>query len=309
MKSKNLPGGQVVCYPCPLSSKIPTHNNPLARRCTEIIGSARRIWGHLPPEEQSVYYEIVNGEEVQKKFPPYSNFKLTSARSIQSWYVEYSNLILTNPKTPEAIKKAVQDVRWFARPSIESSTTDKEILAIFAICEAFDAIHSIQQGKPEEAIREKVLSASTFLKLAKMGIESEKQDISQVQLDEPITNDTIFFDRDNRYLWLDINKKERLEPEDSRVLEVIINTLKNRPFCRIEEIILLAYQKEISCNAKLRNISEYNRCKSVISTANSRYRKLLGINDKKIMLIQSEDDRIIKLSKPVVLREVLRKSP
>ncbi len=175
MKAKILSGIQVICLPCPLISKLPTLNNPLARRCGEIIENARHIWGYYSPEEQSVYYEVIDGEEVPKKFPPYSNLKLTSARSIQSWYVEHSDLTLTNQKTPEAIKKAVQDVRRYARPSIESNITDKEILAIFAICEVYEAVDNIQLGKPEEAIKEKVLSASMFLNLAKAGFEPEKQ--------------------------------------------------------------------------------------------------------------------------------------
>ncbi|NUO10377.1 MAG: hypothetical protein HUU08_17245 [Candidatus Brocadia sp.] len=165
---------------CPLTSKLNfPQSTPYIRRCIEIIEQARHIWGYYSPEEQSVYYEVIDGIEVPKKFPPYPVLKKLPARSIQNWYVEHSDLILTNPKTPEAIKKAVQDVRRYARPSIESSITDKEILAIFAICEAFDAIRNIQREKPEEAIKEKVLTASTFLKLAKTGFEPEKQAVTQ----------------------------------------------------------------------------------------------------------------------------------
>ncbi|MBV6467738.1 MAG: hypothetical protein PGMFKBFP_03108 [Anaerolineales bacterium] len=126
MKSKNLPGGQVVCYPCPLTSNLPKNlPNTLARRCVKIIESARHIWGYL---------------------------------------------------SPEAIKKAVGDARRYARPSIEKDTTDQKILAIFAICEAFEAMRE----KLKETIKEKVLTASIFLKFAKTGLEPEKQDIPQI---------------------------------------------------------------------------------------------------------------------------------
>jgi hypothetical protein len=176
MHTKNLP--VVTISHCPLSSKFTfSKSTPYTRRCLEIIESARITWGYYSDEYKSCCYEIVDGEEVPKKFPPYSTLKLTSARSIQSWYTEHSDLILTSQKTPEVIKKAVQDARWYARPGIESSITDKEILAIFAICEAFGAIYNIQCGKSEDAIKEKVLSASTFLKLAKTGIEPATQDV------------------------------------------------------------------------------------------------------------------------------------
>jgi hypothetical protein len=120
-------------------------------------------------------------------------------------------------------------------------------------------------------------------------------------------NTTIFFDKENRYLWINVDKKERLEPKDSMVFGVIVGMLSSRPFLRIEEVISSAYQKEISRSAKVKNIPEYNRCKSAISTINTKYRKLLEVNDKKCMLIMSEDERIIKFSKPVVLRSLLRK--
>ena len=167
----------VISYSCPLSSKISTGHNSLTSKCHKIIESARHIWGYYSPEYQSLCYEYdTNGKEVPKKFPPYSTLKLTSARSIQSWYSEPSDLKLTSQKTSEVIKKEVQDVRRFARPGIESDVTDKEILAIFAICEAFEAIHNIQRGKSEDAIKEKILTASTFLKLAKAGLKPATQD-------------------------------------------------------------------------------------------------------------------------------------
>lgn len=174
MHTKNLP--VVTISHCPLSSKFTfSKSTPYIKRCLEIIESARITWGYYSDEYKSCCYEIVDGEEVSKKFPPYSTLKLTSARSIQSWYTEHSDLILTSQKTPEAIKKAVQDVRRYTRPGIESSITDKEILAIFAICEAFDAVYKIQRGETEDAIKEKVLTASTFLELARTVLELEKQ--------------------------------------------------------------------------------------------------------------------------------------
>lgn len=171
MHTETLP--VVITAHCPLSSKFTfSKSTPYIRRCLEIIESARITWGYYSDEYKSCCYEIVDGEEVPKKFPPYSALKLTSARSIQSWYIEHSDLILTSQKTPEAIKKAVQD----ARRGIEKEITDKEILAVFAICEAFGAIYNIQCGKSEDAIKEKVLTASTFLNLAKTGLEPEKKD-------------------------------------------------------------------------------------------------------------------------------------
>src|SRR3989338_1520560 len=174
MHTKNLP---IVIIPhCPLSSKFTfSKSTPYIRRCLEIIESARIVWGYYSDEYKSCCYETVDGVEVPKKFPPYSTLKLTSARSIQSWYVEHSHLFLASQKNSEAIKKAVSDVRRSARPGIESSITDKEILAVFAICEAFGAIYKIQRGNSEDAINEKVLTASMFLNLAKEGIEPEKQ--------------------------------------------------------------------------------------------------------------------------------------
>lgn len=308
MKSKNLPGIQVICSPCPLISKIPTLNNPLARRCGEIIENARHIWGYYSPEEQSVCYEIVDGVQVQKKFPPYSTLKLTSARSIQSWYVEHSDLMLTNPKIPEAIKKAVQDVRRHARPSIETTITDKEILAIFAICEAFDAIRSIQQGKPEEAIREKVLSAKTFLNLAKAGFEPEMQNVPHTKLDEPIANDAIFFDKENGYLWFGDGNRKLIESEDAKILAVLIDIFSNRrSICRIEEVILSAYGKTIPTDSKIANNPMYNKYRSAVGAINGKYRELLKTQDKNCKLIQADGKRIVKLSRNVMFRKVLRK--
>jgi len=178
MHTKNLP---IVIIPhCPLSSKFTfSKSTPYIRRCLEIIESARIVWGYYSDEYKSCCYETVDGVEVPKKFPPYSTLKLTSARSIQSWYVEHSDLFLASQKNSEAIKKAVSDVRRSARPGIESSITDKEILAIFAICEGFDAIKKIQGGKPGEAVKEAVLASSTFLKLAKAGFEPERQDTAK----------------------------------------------------------------------------------------------------------------------------------
>ena len=101
-------------------------------------------------------------------------------------------MILTSQKTPEAIKKAVQDARRYARPGIDNDITDKEILAIFAICEAFDAVYQIQRGNSKDAINKKVLTASMFLNLAKEGIEPEKQ-IAQKAKGEKI----LFYSYDN----------------------------------------------------------------------------------------------------------------
>lgn len=189
MHTKNLP--VVTISHCPLSSKFTfSKSTPYTRRCLEIIESARITWGYYSDDYKSCCYEIVDGVEVPKKFPPYSTLKLTSARSIQSWYTEHSDLFLASQKMSEAIKKAVQDARRYARPGIDNDITDKEILAIFAICEAFDVVYKIQRGEPEDAIKENVLSASTFLKLAKAGIEPATQalatpkDIKEIYYDD-----------------------------------------------------------------------------------------------------------------------------
>ena len=148
--------------PCPLSDRDKvsfTKSTPYTHRCIRITVMARLIWGCYP----------------------YSTPKLTASKSIQHWYISNSDLFLMNQKTPEAIKKAVQDIRQNARPSIDcidSSITDEEILAIFAICEVYEAIDNIQQGKPEGATKEKVLSASMFLNLARTGFEPEKQTLA-----------------------------------------------------------------------------------------------------------------------------------
>jgi len=174
MHTKNLP--VVIISQHPLRSKITfSKSTPYIRRCLEIIESARIVWGYYSDEYKSCCYETVDGVDVPKKFPPYSNLKLTAACSIQSWYAEHSDLILTSQKTPEAIKKAVQDARRYARPGIDNDITDKEILAIFAICEAFDAVYKIQRGNSEDAIKEKILTANMFLDLARTGLEPEKQ--------------------------------------------------------------------------------------------------------------------------------------
>lgn len=204
MHTKNLP--VVTISHCPLSSKFTfSKSTPYIRRCLEIIESARIVWGYYSDEYKSCCYELVDGEEVPKKFPPYSTLKLTSARSIQSWYTGHSGLILTSQKTPDAIKKTVQDVRRYTRPGIESSITDKEILAVFAICEAFDAVYKIQRGKTEDAIKEKVLTASTFLELAKTGLEPEKKEtpVSTPQK-QGKTKDVIHFPTPSDAKWSDL---------------------------------------------------------------------------------------------------------
>lgn len=178
MHTKNLP--VAIISHCPLSRKLTFSKSTLyTRRCLEIIESARIVWGYYSDDYKSCCYEIVDGVEVPKKFPPYSMLKLISARSIQSWYTEHSDLFLASQKTSEAIKKAVSDARRYARLGIEKEITDKEILAVFAICEAYDAIYNIQCGKSEDAIKEKVLTASMFLKLAKAGIEPATQDVTK----------------------------------------------------------------------------------------------------------------------------------
>lgn len=48
-------------------------------------------------------------------------------------------------------------------------------MAVFAICEAFDALKRMQPGQSETVIKEKVLAASMFLNLAKNGFEPETQ--------------------------------------------------------------------------------------------------------------------------------------
>lgn len=204
MHTKNLP--VAIIAHCPLSSKFTfSKSTPYIRRCLKIIESARIVWGYYSDEYKSCCYEIVDGEEVPKKFPPYSTLKLTSARSIQSWYTERSDLILTSQKTSEAIKKAVSDVRRYARRGIEKEITDKEILAIFAICEAFDAVYKIQREETEDAIKEKVLTASTFLKLAKTGLEPEKKDtpVSTPQK-QGKTKDVIHFPTPSGAKWSDL---------------------------------------------------------------------------------------------------------
>lgn len=303
MHTKNLP--VVIISHCPLSSKLNfPRSTPYIRRCLEIIESARITWGYYSDEYKSCCYETVDGVEVPKKFPPYSTLKLTSARSIQNWYTEHSDLILVSQKTPEAIKKAVQDVRRYTRLGIESSITDKEILAIFTICEAFGAIYNIQCGKSEDAIKEKVLSASTFLKLAKTGFEPATQPEKQAN------DSNIFFDNETCCMWLGSNKKTKIEPEDAKVFKSIVDLFSDgkRDYVRIEEVILCAYKKTVGTQQKIIHVPEYKKCKSAFSTINSKYRELLGVPDKHLMLIKSDGHRTIILLKPVVFRKVLRKA-
>lgn len=198
--------------------------------------------------------------------------------------MEHSHLALINPKTPEATKKAVQDVRRDARPSIESSITDKEILAVFAICEAFDAIRNIQQGKPEEVIKEKVLSASMLLELAKNGFEPEKQ-----------SNEIVFFDDQTRYLWIDKDRKCLLENQDAEVLKAILNiiSVERLQVCRKEEILLAVYKKEIGTTQKL-PARESRKLNSAISTINKKGNQL-GVGK----LIASNGVRMLKLTRQI----------
>lgn len=271
MKSKNLPGVQVVCKPCPLISKIPTLNNPLARRCGEIIENARHIWGYYSPEEQSVYYEIVNGEEVPKKFPPYPVLKKLSARSIQNWYVEHSDLFLESQKTPEATKKAVSDARRYARPSIEKDTSDQEILAIFVICESFKAINDIHLGKPEEAIKEKVLTASTFLNLAKTGFESEKRKTSKQE------EVKIKYDKD-RYVLFTGERHLSLTGDRKILIKYLFEGRKTIGFL-IEKL----------AETKGKNKLQYSEgnCRTLINRTNNVIKEELGIEE----LISNEKNK------------------
>lgn len=261
MHTKNLP--VVTISHCPLSSKFTFSKfTPYIRRCLEIIESARITWGYYSDEYKSCCYEIVDGVEVPKKFPPYSTLKLTSARSIQSWYVEHSDLFLTIKKA-EAIKKAVQDVRRYARPGIDNDITDKEILAIFAICEAFDVVDKIQRGNSGDAIKEKILSASTFLNLAKAGTEPATQDTAKQE------SVKIQYDKDRHILFT--NKKHLQLTQDKKILVKYL----------FEGRKAISFLVEKLAESKGKNKLHYSAssCRKLINKTNKVIEKEFGIKD------------------------------
>lgn len=159
----------------PLRSKIPLidFDNPLSRRCIDIITEARLIWGYnsIPSSEN----EMIDGKIVPKKKSVFLNSAVKVAIDIDGWYRRKSLLFLRSGFQADnaLLKTSIEDCREGAK--VGENISDQQICAIFAICEALDTIRSIQQGKPEEATKEKVLSASTFLNLAKAGLEPEKQ--------------------------------------------------------------------------------------------------------------------------------------
>ncbi len=301
----------VIEYSDPLRSKIPPvdSNEPLSRRCIDIIIEARLIWGYnsIPSSEN----EIIDWKIVQKKRPVFLNSAVKVAINIDGWYRRKSLLFLRGGFQADnaLLKTNIEDCRKDAK--VGENISDQQFCAIFAICEAFDAIHSIQRGKPEEAIKEKVLSANTFLKLAKVGFEPEKLDVPRTKLDEPIANDMIFFDEENGCLWLGDGNKKPVEPEDAKILKAIkdILTSNKRSNCRIEEIILSAYGKEIPTRGKITQNPMYDKYRSAVGAINGKYRELLETQDKNCRLIQADGRRIVKLSRNVVFRNMLRKQP
>lgn len=122
-------------------------------------------------------------------------------------------------------------------------------------------------------------------------IGSEKQD----------GNGTLYFDDEINLLWLDAEKKAKLEPKDADVLSAIIDVLlkKNRRCCRREEILLKVYNVEVSPQQKLPEVN--NDLTSAISTINGKCKKQLGMSYN---LIQKDGLRTIKLSRNVEIRKV-----
>lgn len=136
-------------------------------------------------------------------------------------------------------------------------------------------------------------------------------DLSQVKpasADSNVQNETVFFDDKKGYIWLDNDKKQKLEPEDAKVFKIVIEIFNSgQSHCRIEGIIESLCGEKIGFQQKITNNSAYKKCKSAFSTINAKYRKLLNTNDKKIMLIKSDGQKNIVLLKPVVFRELFRK--
>lgn len=133
------------------------------------------------------------------------------------------------------------------------------------------------------------------------GKQSEAGDIPQ---DAPKTeasgalNETVFFDNEKGYLWLSSGKKEKLEPEDAKIFEIVIEIFNSGQLnCRIEQIIEILCGKTIGFQQKITNNSTYKKCKSAFSTINAKFRKLLNTNDKKIKLIKSGQRNIVLLKK------------
>lgn len=126
--------------------------------------------------------------------------------------------------------------------------------------------------------------------------------------DSNVKNETVFFDAETNFLWLSENCKIPVEPEDAKVLTAMIDMFNNgRSFCRIEEVILSAYSKTIPTDSKIANDPIYNKYRSAVGAINGKYRELFKTKDKKCKLIQADGKRIVKLSKNVVFRKVLRK--
>lgn len=148
-------------------------------------------------------------------------------------------------------------------------------------------------------------------------LEPEKQSkAGDIPQDEPkteassVVSETVFFDDKKGYIWLSSEKKEKLEPEDAKIFQIVIEIFNNgQSHCRIEQIIESLCGKTIGFQQKITNNSAYKKCKSAFSTINAKFRKLLNTNDIKIKLIKSDGQRNIVLLKHVVLRELFRKTP
>ncbi|GJQ48600.1 hypothetical protein [uncultured Candidatus Kuenenia sp.] len=132
---------------------------------------------------------------------------------------------------------------------------------------------------------------------------------SKETLEKKTLNDTVFFDVENGYLWLDSNEKEKIEPEDAKILKAIIDifTSNNRSACRIEEVCSNAFHGKLSTKDKIINNPMYGKYRSAASAINNKYRKLLKTNDRNYKLIRANGNRNIKLSKNVVFRNMFRK--
>lgn len=173
MEQENTPETDIK-YLDPLRSKIPSidFNNPLYRRCIDIITEARLMWKYssIPVGLD----EVIDGKIVPKKKSFFLNNTIRAAMEICDWYQKKSLLFLRSGFQVDNVllKTSIGDCRENIKAE---NITEQEILAIFSICEAFEAVNDMQHKKPEEDIKEKVYAASTFLKLAKTGIEPEKQ--------------------------------------------------------------------------------------------------------------------------------------
>ncbi len=216
------------------------------------------------------------------------------------WTPEIDNLLLDN--TP---------VLGEYHYAIHQSIVEKERLlqeAGFTLSRYADVLFQIEYIR-EELKRLHNIRRKDFEETLAVHGTQKTACVLETKTNESITNDTVFFDEETEYLWLDSNKKEKIEPEDAKILKAIIGifTSNNRSACRIEEVCLNAFNIKLSTQDKISNDPTYKKYRSAASAINNKCRKLLKTNDKNHKLIRAEGNRNIKLSKNVVFRNMYRK--